>query len=44
MSYSNSTATSLAEEILTNINRQVKYQDIPINGAHDAVQFINKLI
>ena len=44
MSYSDSTANSLAEAIIGNINSKVEYKDIPINGAYNVVQFISKLI
>ena len=44
MSYAGNTEKSLAEAIVDNIGREVKYKDIPINGAYNVVQFINKLI
>ncbi|MCJ7525366.1 MAG: hypothetical protein MUP71_09125 [Candidatus Aminicenantes bacterium] len=44
MSYANSTAKSLAEAIIANINSHVEHKDIPLNGAYNVVQFINTLI
>lgn len=44
MSYNNTSAKSLAEAIIANIDRRVKYKEVPINGAHNVVQFIQKLI
>jgi predicted glycosyltransferase len=44
MSFSNSTAKSLAEAIIININTNVEYKNVPIEGAFNAVQFINKIV
>ena len=44
MSYSKSTANSLAEAIIANINSHVEYKNVPINGAYNVVQFIKKII
>lgn len=44
MSYSKSTAESLADAITSNINSQVEHGDMPINGAYNVVQYINQLI
>lgn len=44
MSYSNSTETTLAEAIISNINNQVRYGHIPTNGAPNVVQFVSKLL
>lgn len=44
MSYAHGTAESLAEAIIGNIHGDVEYKDIPLNGAGNAVLFINTLI
>jgi len=44
MTYTNSTDNSLAEAIIANIDSVVEYKDIPINGAYNVVQFVDKLI
>jgi len=44
MSYSKSTAESLAEAITSNINGQTKNRDMPVNGAYNVVQYINQLV
>jgi UDP-N-acetylglucosamine:LPS N-acetylglucosamine transferase len=40
MSYSKTTAWLLATEIENNIGRQVKYEPIPVDGAHKAARAI----
>lgn len=44
MSYTRSTENSLAEAIIANIDSQVEYDNVPIQGAYNVVQFIDKLI
>jgi predicted glycosyltransferase len=44
MSYADSTENSLSDAIVANIHSRVKYRDVPIHGAYNVVQFINKLI
>ncbi|MCJ7579151.1 MAG: hypothetical protein MUP98_01285, partial [Candidatus Aminicenantes bacterium] len=44
MSYSSTTPGSLADALVTQIDNQVKYKDVPINGAYNVVRFINELI
>jgi predicted glycosyltransferase len=44
MSYTHCTETSLAEAIFANINSKVKYQSMPLNGAYNVAQYINKLL
>lgn len=44
MSFADSTDKSLADAIIAHLDRRVKYKDMPINGAHNIVRFVNKLI
>lgn len=44
MSYANTTPETLAEQVVLNINKEVKYSPIPTDGAQEAVSKIKQLL
>lgn len=44
MSYLNTDAEMLAESIITNINLETKYRQVPIDGAKNAIKFIGRFL
>ena len=42
MSYLNTDAKMLAEAIIKNINAEVNYKDVPLDGAKNAVKLLSR--